>query len=178
MQALVSKFHEINPGLPNSGYQGVTIASNASSFVLLIHLFLLRTSHERWLCQVHYMPSYEIARSLGITPRCLGLLTGNFNVSVDGKRVNLGLCVKDAQKGVCVPDFAQPSSNNQGWLYSAALTQILQRYKVGFLRGHTATILAFAELRFAEKKAPVSCAYRQKAMSVHYVRSCHICQPL
>lgn len=80
------------------------------------------------------MPSYEIARSLGITPRCLSLLTGNFNVSVDGKRVNLGLCVKDAQKGLCVPDFAQPSSNNQGWLYSAALTQILQRYKVGLMR--------------------------------------------
>lgn len=85
------------------------------------------------------MPSYEIARSLGITPRCLSLLTGNFNVSVDGKRINLGLCVKDAQKAVCVPDFARPSSNNQGWVYSAALTQILQRYKVGSLLEEAST---------------------------------------
>ncbi len=83
-------------------------------------------------CQVHYQPSYEIARFLGITPRCLSLLTGNFNATASGKRVSLGLCVKDAQKGLCVPDFARPSSNNQGWLYSAALTQILQRYKVGY----------------------------------------------
>ena len=108
------------------------------------------------------MPSYEIARSLGITPRCLGLLTGNFNVSVDGKRVNLGLCVKDAQKGLCVPDFAQPSPNNQGWLYSAALTQILQRYKVEALTCSPAASLALVKLHSAHKKSLVSFFHRHK----------------
>ena len=82
--------------------------------------------------QVAFQPSYEISRSMGITPRCLSLLTGNYNVSAAGKRVNVGLCIKDAQKGLCVPDFARPHANNQGWLYSQGLTQILQRYKVLF----------------------------------------------
>lgn len=80
--------------------------------------------------QTTYRSSYEISRGLGVTPRCLSLLTGNFHVSLDGKRFNLGLCVKDAQKGLCVPEFAKAQASNQGWQYSPALTQVLQKYKV------------------------------------------------
>ena len=45
-------------------------------------------------------------------------------------QVDVGLCVKHVQQSLCVPDFARPQADNQGWLYSQALLQVVQKYKV------------------------------------------------
>jgi 5'-3' exoribonuclease 1 len=84
--------------------------------------------------QVNYMPSYQISRSLGISPRCLSMLTGSTYFRADDKKVDLGLCVKHVQQSLCVPDYARPQSDQQGWQYSQALLQIVQKYKVQHCR--------------------------------------------
>lgn len=92
----------------------------------------LSVSHRRPSCdvQMNFSPSYMVARQLRMSPRCLSLLTSSLHVRVDDKRVDLGLCVKNAPKGLCVPDYAKPQPDRQGWLYSPSLVQTLEAYKV------------------------------------------------
>ena len=83
--------------------------------------------------QVNYLPSYKVARRLAVSPRCLSMLTGSFHVRLDEKRVDLGLCIKNAPRGLCVPDYAKPQPEQQGWLYSPSLLQLLEKYKVALV---------------------------------------------
>lgn len=98
---------------------------------------------------VQYQPSGQVARRLGVSPRTLGRITGNVWVQCGEERrdrVDVGLCVKNGGKGLCVPDFCapmQPSarSTNQynggqggeapkaGWAYSDAMVRVLEQYK-------------------------------------------------
>ena len=80
---------------------------------------------------MNYLPSYNVARRLTFSPRCLSMLTGSFHVRLDKKRVDVGLCIKNAPRGLCVPDYAKPQPEQQGWLYSPSLIQLLEKYKVG-----------------------------------------------
>jgi hypothetical protein len=53
---------------------------------------------------VHYVLSGQAARQLGVNPRLLGRLTGNIWVNDScGERVDVGLAVKNAKQGLCVP---------------------------------------------------------------------------
>lgn len=85
--------------------------------------------------QVRYMPTGQIARSLNMNPSILGRITGSLWVDTADGRADIGLCVKNAPKGVCVPDYAVPSQNDQGWVYTDGLVQILTQYKVHALPG-------------------------------------------
>ena len=87
---------------------------------------------------VQYLPSGSIARRLGLSPRALGRITGPFFVPLPGGRqggrfgpdkVDVGLCIKHAGRGLCVPDFATPAPDDRGWLYSPALLDVLTAYK-------------------------------------------------
>lgn len=77
-----------------------------------------------------YTPSYQVARQLRMSPRCLSLLTSSLNVTVGEDRVDVGLNVKNAPKGLCVLDYVQADPNGQGWQYTTELMQILTAYKV------------------------------------------------
>jgi hypothetical protein len=58
--------------------------------------------------QVLYMPSGQVARKLGISPRTLGKITGNLYAQMsDGTKEDIGLFVKHGSKGLCVPDYVQ-----------------------------------------------------------------------
>lgn len=51
-------------------------------------------------------------------------------MTVGEDRLDVGLNVKNAPKGLCVPDFVRPEPNGQGWQYTTELTQMLTAYKV------------------------------------------------
>lgn len=90
---------------------------------------LMHYLESRTRLQVDYLPSFQVARRLGMSPRALSLLTSCLNIRVGEQRVDLGLNIKNAPKGLCVPDYAKPQADNQGWLYSQALLQVLEAYK-------------------------------------------------
>lgn len=81
--------------------------------------------------QVLYMPSGQVARKLGISPRTLGKITGNLYAQMsDGTKEDIGLFVKHGSKGLCVPDYVQAKPEDRGWAYSQSLLQVLEQYKV------------------------------------------------
>jgi 5'-3' exoribonuclease 1 len=58
-----------------------------------------------------YLPSGAVARRLGVSPRTLGCMAGSVWIRTGADRrdrVDVGLCVKNAAKGLYVPDFAAP----------------------------------------------------------------------
>lgn len=76
------------------------------------------------------MPTGQVARSINLSPSILGRIAGSLWVDTADGRADIGLCVKNAPKAICVPDYAMPSQNEQGWVYTDALVQILTQYKV------------------------------------------------
>lgn len=68
---------------------------------------LLSESRARQVVQqyaLHYALSGQVCRQLGVHPRLLGRLTGNIWVNdSSGERVDVGLAVKNAKQGLCVP---------------------------------------------------------------------------
>jgi hypothetical protein len=45
------------------------------------------------------------------------------------KRADVGLCVKHAGRGLCVPDYVRPAAGDSGWTYSQALAGVVEQYK-------------------------------------------------
>lgn len=68
---------------------------------------LLSESRARQVVQqyaVQYSLSGQICRQININPRLLGRITGNIWVNDSaGERVDIGLAVKNAKQGLCVP---------------------------------------------------------------------------
>lgn len=82
--------------------------------------------------QVIHSSSQHVARSLGLTPRCLSLLTGTVYFNAGDKRFNLGLAIKDVPNQMCVLEYAKQQPDQRGWLYSDRTMQTLKAYKVKF----------------------------------------------
>lgn len=61
-------------------------------------------------------------------PRCMP--AGNLWVHDGEDKVDLGLFVKHARKGMYVPDYVQAQPDNDGWVYSQALVAIIEQYRV------------------------------------------------
>ena len=87
--------------------------------------------------QPQYIPSGKVSRILGVSPRALGRITGNFWVRTGPGRnesVDIGLYVKDGKNNLVVPDFSasieSSDPNKKGmWVYSDALISVLKSYK-------------------------------------------------
>lgn len=47
------------------------------------------------------------------------------------ERYNLGLLVKEAAKGLCVPGYVHPTQDGNGWMYSTAMVQVRLRHARG-----------------------------------------------
>ncbi len=77
-----------------------------------------------------YVPSYQIAQSLSLNALALAKITSAFSVQVDDKRVNLGLNLKFASKGLKVLGYSRKSGS--GWEFSQAAVQLIQQYMIKF----------------------------------------------
>lgn len=53
------------------------------------------------------------ARRLNVSPSLLGRITSSCFISVDGKKVDVGLAIR-SPAGLSVPDFARPATNADG----------------------------------------------------------------
>jgi hypothetical protein len=63
-----------------------------------------RARHTVQQFSAQFMPSGAASRNLRLNPRLLGRLTGNVWVEdSNGNRVDIGLAVKNAKQGLCVP---------------------------------------------------------------------------
>ncbi|WIA37566.1 hypothetical protein OEZ86_014473 [Tetradesmus obliquus] len=92
-----------------------------------------RAKHTVQQFNTHFMPSGAASRSLRMNPRLLGRLTGNVWVEDSGSnRVDIGLAVKNAKQGLCVPALCRPAHEGAGWQYSAALVDLVHQYKARF----------------------------------------------
>ena len=84
-----------------------------------------------------YIPSGKVHAILGVSPKALGRITGNFWVRTGPGRnesVDVGLYVKDGKNSLVVPDFStsieSPDPNRRAiWAYSDALISVLKSYK-------------------------------------------------
>ena len=81
-----------------------------------------------------YEPLGAVARKVGLSPRALSQLTGPLWVAPTedaGRRdrVDLGLNLKSAAKGLCVADYSRPGKDGNGWEFSQLTIKLLQDYK-------------------------------------------------
>ncbi|KIY96312.1 5'-3' exoribonuclease 1 [Monoraphidium neglectum] len=81
---------------------------------------------------IQYMPSGVAARALRVNPRLLGRVTGNVWVGDGDNRVDVGLAVKNAKQGLCVPGLAAPLHDDSGWAYSQPLLDLVAEYRRRF----------------------------------------------
>ena len=75
-----------------------------------------------------------VARKVGLSPRALSQLTGPLWIAPTkdaGRhdRVDLGLNLKSAAKGLCVADYSRPGKDGSGWEFSQLTIRLLQDYK-------------------------------------------------
>ena len=81
-----------------------------------------------------YEAPYAVAKKLGLSLRGLSVLTGPLWVAPTkdaGRfdRVDLGLNLKSAAKGLCVADYTRPGKDGNGWEYSQNAVKLMQEYK-------------------------------------------------
>ena len=77
-----------------------------------------------------YIPSYNVAKKLGMHPLALSKITSAFMVNVNDKRVNLGLNLKFEKKQQKVLGYSRKTSG--GWEYSNAAIELLNQYLTNF----------------------------------------------
>lgn len=77
-----------------------------------------------------YIPSFQVARMLGMNPLVLSKITSSFSVMVDGERQNLGLNLKFEGKKLKVLDYSRKRGN--GWEFSNKTIALLREYKQKF----------------------------------------------
>ncbi|CAI4213767.1 unnamed protein product [Parascedosporium putredinis] len=78
-----------------------------------------------------YVPSFAVAKKLGIDALVLSKITSSYQVNaVGGLRVNLGLNLKFAAKGQKVLGYSQKSQS--GWEFSSTAIQLIASFMVTF----------------------------------------------
>lgn len=77
----------------------------------------------------HYIPSFAVAKSLGLNPLVLSKITSSFQVALDENRVNLGLNLKFEAKKLKVLGYSRKTS---GWEFSDKAIQLIQQYMIKF----------------------------------------------
>ena len=77
-----------------------------------------------------YLPSYQVARMLGLNPLVLSKITSSFSVMVENERQNLGLNLKFEAKKLKVIGYSRKRSN--GWEFSQKAIELLRNYLQSF----------------------------------------------
>lgn len=78
-----------------------------------------------------YLPSYAVAKKLGIDALVLSKITSSYQVNtIGGLKVNLGLNLKFAAKGQKVLGYSQKSPS--GWEFSNQAVQLIASFMVAF----------------------------------------------
>ncbi|SPN97606.1 probable KEM1 - multifunctional nuclease [Cephalotrichum gorgonifer] len=92
--------------------------------------FAKQIIHEASLSN-RYVPSYAVAKRLGIDALVLSKITSSYQVNtIGGLKVNLGLNLKFAGKGQKVLGYSQKSSS--GWEFSNTAIQLIANFMVTF----------------------------------------------
>ncbi|KAF3912931.1 hypothetical protein AA313_de0209626 [Arthrobotrys entomopaga] len=73
-----------------------------------------------------YVPSYAVARGLGLTSLVLSKITSSFQVQVDDTKVNLGLNLKFEAKKLKVLGYSRKA--HSGWEFSQKAIDLLREY--------------------------------------------------
>ncbi|KAK6523888.1 hypothetical protein TWF281_001854 [Arthrobotrys megalospora] len=74
----------------------------------------------------HYVASYTVARSLGLTSLVLSKITSSFQVQVDDTRQNLGLNLKFEAKKLKVLGYSRKTGS--GWEFSQKAIDLIREY--------------------------------------------------
>ena len=77
----------------------------------------------------HYVPSFTVAKNLGLNPLVLSKITSSFQVAVDDNKINLGLNLKFEAKKLKVLGYSRKTS---GWEFSEKAVQLIQQYMIKF----------------------------------------------
>ena len=77
-----------------------------------------------------YIPSYAVAKNLGLNPLALSKITSSYSVRVDDSRVNLGLNLKFEAKKQKVLGYSRRGTN--GWEFSQKAVELIQQYMIKF----------------------------------------------
>lgn len=78
------------------------------------------------IVQEPYIPSYQVARMLGLNPLVLSKITSSFSVMVENERQNLGLNLKFEAKRLKVIGYSR--KRNNGWEFSQKTIDLLRNY--------------------------------------------------
>jgi 5'-3' exoribonuclease 1 len=79
---------------------------------------------------VQYMPSFAVAKQLGINPLALSKITSSLSVESSGLRLNLGLNLKFERKNLKVLGYSR--KGNTGWEYSRKAVELIVQYMTKF----------------------------------------------
>ncbi|KAJ2897640.1 exonuclease II Exo2 [Coemansia aciculifera] len=118
----------------------------------------------------HYVPSYAVARELGVSPLLLSRITSKMMLVDEGKvgdkaRIHVGLDLKFEAKRLKVAGFTRRGPN--GWQFSDRAVDLIARYKQAFPRmfarlesiKSTSSLLTAAECFWPESPATDARAY-------------------
>ena len=82
----------------------------------------------------HYIPSYILAKQLGLNNLVLSKITSNLQVTcMNGRNeeiVNLGLNLKFENKQLKVLGYTRKGSEGRGWDFSVKAKDLISRYMV------------------------------------------------
>lgn len=78
----------------------------------------------------HYIPSYAVAKSLGLTSLVLSKVSSSFQVQVDDQRQNLGLNLKFEGKKMKVLGYSRKATS--GWEFSQKAIDLIREYMTKF----------------------------------------------
>ena len=79
---------------------------------------------------VQYMPSFAVAKQLGINPLALSKITSSLSVESSGLRLNLGLNLKFERKNLKVLGYSRKGAT--GWEYSRKAVDLIVQYMTKF----------------------------------------------
>lgn len=85
---------------------------------------------------LRFMPSYRVAKEIGISTYYLSRITTKYLVEINGKTYDVGLNIRSEAKKLKVLGYSQKSL--QGWEYSALTTTLIKQYLQAFPDVHRA----------------------------------------
>ncbi|KAI5969618.1 exo2 [Candida margitis] len=82
--------------------------------------------------QINYVPSFDVAKKLGINPLLLSKITSQYMIQDGNKKVNIGLELKFQSKRQKVLGYTRQSANGKFWEFSPLAINLIQTYKQKF----------------------------------------------
>ncbi|RLV94708.1 5'-3' exoribonuclease 1 [Spathaspora sp. JA1] len=82
--------------------------------------------------EIKYYPSFEVSKTLRISPLLLSRITSQFMVQDEKSKINIGLELKFESKREKVLGYTRKSNNGKFWEFSPLAVNLLNTYKMKF----------------------------------------------